>query len=146
MTASTMKRAILLSDHPSQRWHFSCVVEKHNPTPHHRRDQFIDEYFPDRVASQSPGQYLLPEGWLSVQASEVGFRRFRPNPDVPDEIPQERITAVTIAAENAFWDKVARLFPECESGDLAPDLASRLQEVMMEAVYNWAHDNRGKEV
>ena len=52
-----------------------------------------------------------------------------------------RLSNVLEAAEAAFWDTVAKSYPEAESGDLAPDAAINFAAAAEDAIVEWVATN-----
>lgn len=57
-----------------------------------------------------------------------------------------RIHKAVLAAEEAFWAKIAELFPEAVSGDLGMNMSFRLDMLHHEAVTSWVDQNIPKRV
>ena len=55
-----------------------------------------------------------------------------------------RSKAAVDEAEQAFWEVIARFFPEAESGDLSPDAVFRFSEACTDAVEQWIDSNHPK--
>lgn len=56
-----------------------------------------------------------------------------------------RIHKAVLEAEDAFWAKIAELFPEAKSGDLGMDMAFKLYTLHHEAVTQWVESNVPKQ-
>jgi hypothetical protein len=56
-------------------------------------------------------------------------------------VTDERIMSATRKAEEAFWEAVAKEFPEATSGDLDPGAAVNLTQAMERAVRTWVDYN-----
>ena len=55
--------------------------------------------------------------------------------------PKEEIDKVVQKADNAFWDAVAKSYPEIRTGDLDPTTTGKLRLMMKEAVVIWLSYN-----
>jgi hypothetical protein len=53
----------------------------------------------------------------------------------------ERLEAAVNEAELAFWDVIAKAYPEIKTGDLDPGAAHRLTTAMTAAVEAWLDAN-----
>jgi hypothetical protein len=57
----------------------------------------------------------------------------------------ERITAAMQAADEAYWETIAKAFPECKTGDVAPDWMERhdavVQGPLLQLVTWWVEGN-----
>lgn len=56
--------------------------------------------------------------------------------------PNVAITAAAEIAEEAFWDSVAKQFPECVGGEMDPLILVILRAAMRDAVAAWYAANR----
>lgn len=50
-------------------------------------------------------------------------------------------TMLADEALNAFWQVIARRFPQACTGDLGPDRASALQSAAEQAIEQWVENN-----
>lgn len=50
---------------------------------------------------------------------------------------EQRITAAAEKAQQAFWSVIAAEFPEATTGDLSPEVSSRLDAAIANAVESW---------
>lgn len=57
------------------------------------------------------------------------------------KISDERITKAVDQAEEAFWKKIAELFPEAKTGDLDIGLTIQTTRQNVKAVKNWVETN-----
>jgi hypothetical protein len=57
----------------------------------------------------------------------------------------ERIAMALDHAETAFWNVIAKAFPEAKEGDLDPMMTNMLQETMNKAVEMWCQNNIPKQ-
>jgi hypothetical protein len=65
----------------------------------------------------------------------------------PGDNPREfkkRIKEAVEAADQAFWIKIAKAFPEARKGDFAPGEAERWDHAVKVAVYWWLYWNHPK--
>lgn len=53
-----------------------------------------------------------------------------------------RIHAATVAAQQAFWAKVADQFPEIETGDLPPSIVASFSDACRNVVKSWVDCNQ----
>lgn len=58
-----------------------------------------------------------------------------------EESLDNRIQVAVAAAEDAFWEEIARRFPECKTGDLSPGTTFKLRAACTEAVQEWTSVN-----
>lgn len=54
---------------------------------------------------------------------------------------EDRISNAVSEAEDAFWQAIARAFPEAKSGDLDPLTVVSLQNHMTDAAKKWVESN-----
>jgi hypothetical protein len=61
------------------------------------------------------------------------IRKLTPSPDVPEGIVEDAILA--------FWDVVARRFPQARSGDLSIGMTIDFKAIATQAVEEWIANN-----
>lgn len=52
-----------------------------------------------------------------------------------------RLTAAQDAAKDAFWDTLAKYYPEIETGDIGPEASQAFDEACNQAVLLWVDGN-----
>lgn len=58
----------------------------------------------------------------------------------------ERLGAALEAAEEAFWEAIARRYPECKTGDLDPESQIRFSQAAKAAAEAWVEANEPKRI
>jgi len=53
----------------------------------------------------------------------------------------KRLYKAAHRASEAFWAEVAKAFPECTTGDFAPDQSIAWEMAVVDAVSGWVHNN-----
>lgn len=66
--------------------------------------------------------------------------------DVPDQIDEARLKKAVEAGMDAFWEAVAKQYPEATSGDLAAGMEVAFNHVCAEVAKSWVENNVPKTV
>jgi len=59
-----------------------------------------------------------------------------------DEEEEKRVLEVANKAQQAFWEEVATLYPEIDSGDFSPGNTIMFDEQCIYAVREWVRGNK----
>jgi len=53
----------------------------------------------------------------------------------------QKISTASSKAQDAFWEVVAREFPEAKRGDFNPEQMTEFNEACEQAIYDWIREN-----